>query len=429
MLKEIYQNFVISLIVSIFIFSFSFIFKFIDPNYYICNKLKIYKISFFNRIIEINYPISCDQEPYYSAIKNLNHLFSEGYIYQGRPLYIAMNKIFYEFLSSIFININDEIILHVSVHFFHLLVACFSAILIVKIFELNQKLTLTNRFIIISLILLSPLFKWGAYDPSNQTLTLIVLLLTTYVLKFQKLNPKFSLIFGILSLMHRTFLVGFVFILLYNFWTSGDFKNLKKYKSYILNGLIVLIPTVLYNLYIFLQINQTPYDANSSYWGQFIWIIYYFFGSRRFEGLFHCMDIPDFIFCYFVDNIKLFLYLFLPILFLFIYKNFFNFKKNQVYFFSLTSLFFYIFYLFIGWYPPIRFSYYSLGHFIVVISIYSLFCLEKKKQRNLLASVLAIYFLFLNHWNFPQVLGINIFIILSFLVLIVNRIHTNKLKR
>ena len=91
-------------------------------------------------------------------------------------------------------------------------------------------------------------------------------------------------------------------------------------------------------------------------------------------------------------------------------------------------MFFYIFYLFIGWYPPIRFSYYSLGHFIVVISIYSLFCIEKAKQKNLLASVLAIYFLFLNHWNFPQVLDINIFIILSFLVLIVNRIYTNKLK-
>ena len=332
-LKELYKNFIISFIVSTFIFSFSFIFKIIDPNYFICNKLKTYKISFLNKIIEIYYPISCDQEPYYSAIKNLNNLFSEGYIYQGRPLYIAINKIFYEFLSLIFTSINDEIILHISVHFFHLLVACFSAILIVKIFEIDQKLTLTNRFIIISLILLSPLFKWGAYDPSNQTLSLVVLLLTTYVLKFQRLNPKFSLIFGMLSLVHRTFLVGFVFILLYNFWTSGNFKNLKKYKSYILNGLIVLIPTVAFNLYIFLQINQTPYDANSSYWGQFIWIIYYFFGSRRFEGLFHCMDIPDFIFCYFVDNIKLFLYLLLPILFLISIKIFSVIKKSSLFIF------------------------------------------------------------------------------------------------
>ena len=76
LLKELYKNFIISFIVSLFIFSFSFIFKIIDPNYFICNKLKTYKISFLNRIIEIYYPISCDQEPYYSAIKNLNNLFS-----------------------------------------------------------------------------------------------------------------------------------------------------------------------------------------------------------------------------------------------------------------------------------------------------------------------------------------------------------------
>ena len=70
------------------LFLINFVFKFIQPNYFICNNIKDYR--FFS--MDISYPISCDQESYYSAIRDLQTLFTEGYVYQGRPLFILINN-------------------------------------------------------------------------------------------------------------------------------------------------------------------------------------------------------------------------------------------------------------------------------------------------------------------------------------------------
>ena len=80
------------MLISSLLFTFNFIFRFIEPNYFICNKLKLYELKISTNSYSVFYPISCDQQPYYSAIYDLREMFTEGFIYQGRPLYIFLNN-------------------------------------------------------------------------------------------------------------------------------------------------------------------------------------------------------------------------------------------------------------------------------------------------------------------------------------------------
>lgn len=427
--KLLLFNFVSSILISSFLFAFNFIFRFIEPNYFICNKLKLYNLNIFNNSINVFYPISCDQQPYYSAIYDLRELFTEGFIYQGRPLYILFNKVIFESLNTIFYTLDDEILVHVSINLFHLLVISISSLIIYDLFALDKKRFYSTNFLIIFFILLSPLFKWGVYDPSNQTLTLLVLLLATYTLKNESFTWKTAFIFGILALAHRTFLVVAFIVLLHRFFKYRDYKN---FKYYSFNIISLATPTILYNLFIIYLINDTPYDANSSYWGQFIWIIYYLFGNRRFEGLYHCMEIPEFITCYFADNIKLFFYLALPVLLVVLYNKKFVeniILKTNIYFFSYITIFMYLFYLFIGWYPPIRFSYYSLGHFLIIMVLVLMINKKVYRLKNINLFSILIYFLFLNHWNSPEIVEFNYAIIFSFVVVIIAKIYSLRVKK
>ena len=58
-----------------------------------------------------------DQESYYSAIRNLSTLFSDGYVYQGRPLFIIVNNLISNFIDFISFNkITDfDIAIHISI--------------------------------------------------------------------------------------------------------------------------------------------------------------------------------------------------------------------------------------------------------------------------------------------------------------------------
>ena len=154
---------------------------------------------------------------------------------------------------------------------------------------------------------------------------------------------------------------------------------------------ISILPFVLYNLYIFIFENQIPYDENSSHYGQFIWLPLYLFTSKRFEGGWHCMEIPNFLTCYLVDNVQLALYLIVPLLFVIItnplkaYRN--NLGLEKLIKFSALI---YLFYSLIGWYPPIRFSYYSIGNLIILLNIFLLINYKDKLLKTLhLLSVLS----------------------------------------
>ena len=120
------------------------------------------------------------------------------------------------------------------------------------------------------------------------------------------------------------------------------------------------------------------------------------------------MEIPEFISCYFADNIKLFYYLALPLILVILYnKKFVENKslKSNIYFFSYVTIFMYLFYLFIGWYPPIRFSYYSLGHYLIILVLILIINKEAFRFYNINLFSILLYFLFLNHWNSPEIVG------------------------
>ena len=161
--------------------------------------------------------------------------------------------------------------------------------------------------------------------------------------------------------------------------------------------IIALLPFVFYNLYIFIFQDQLPYDENSSHYGQFIWLPLYLLTSKRYEGGWHCMEIPDFLGCYLVDNMQLFIYLIIPLVFVLISKPKKFFKENIGYekLIKFTFLI-YLFYSLIGWYPPIRFSYYSLGNLLILLNVFLLIQNKSKFSQLLHFISISIFMISLN---------------------------------
>ena len=411
--------FFISLVSTFLTFVINFFLLPVKPDYFICNNLKDYDFLNFN----FQYPISCDQESYYSAIRDLSTLFNEGYVYQGRPLYILVNSVIANFLNiSTFGSIdNFDNVIHVSIIIFHTIVISISGYLFFKIFEEKINKNYLNIFLVSFTFSVSPLFKWGSFDPSNQTLTLLVIMLMTYLyLNFpSNLSSRTSLLIGFLVLFHRTFIVGYILLWLLFFIEKKLNFKLKIIIKTIKQIFIALIPFLIYNLYIIVFQEQVPYDENSSHYGQFLWLPLYLFTSRRYEGGWHCMEIPQFIQCYLIDNFYLILYLLVPVCFIVLNLLTTKYEKFQELggFIKFTFMM-YLFYMFIGWYPPIRFSYYSVGHLIILLSIFFMFNQENKILKFLYIFSTYLYFIFLNHWNHPNTLDLNYGIYISFLLIL-----------
>ena len=83
----------------------------------------------------------------------------------------------------------------------------------------------------------------------------------------------------------------------------------------------------------------------------------------------------------------------------------------------------YLFYSLIGWYPPIRFSYYSIGNLIILLNIFLLINYKDKLLKTLhLLSVLS-FMIFLNHWNYEGIININTGIIASIIIFVIYLIN------
>ena len=103
----------------------------------------------------------------------------------------------------------------------------------------------------------------------------------------------------------------------------------------------------------------------------------------------------------------------------FLYKNNLSFRKNTpVNYLVMISLFLYTFWSFIGWYPPIRFSYYSIGNIIIILFSFQFFHLKDKNIKTIAISSYILYSLSLNHWNDSLVLNFNLGIVISLILLI-----------
>lgn len=408
------------LIYSILIFIFYFIYEIKTPNYFICNEIISHKLNILKYEFLYNYPESCDEKLYHIGFIDLNQIFDSTFNYAERPLYILFVGLIYrifQFLLQLLVIDNYSILLF-SNFIAQILIVSINVLLYIKVF-VNKKNKINFEYLLSLIFLLSPLVKWGIFDPSHQLLTLTAILYAIFFKK-NKFNLSFSnaLLFGTLMLLHRTFLITFIWLLLVEIKNEINLKKIFKYSIYFLISLIPYTVTTLFKLYF----TGTSYDANIDYWGQFIWIFDFVRGKIRFESEWHCVTIPENFYCYFNDNLMLIFYLGLPVIAIiylsFKYKELIKLDQNLKNLLSL-SVFLYLFWSFIGWYPPIRFSYYSIGNLVILLFAYFISHIKDSFHLSLLLFSYCIYMLNLNHWNSPLIVEFDNTIKTSYLFLII----------
>ena len=93
-------------------------------------------------------------------------------------------------------------------------------------------------------------------------------------------------------------------------------KYLKIRETYIKNSylfLYFLLPNIIYESFIRFVLQRSTYDANTEYWGQFIWLFDFIRGKIRYVSEWHCVTIPENFICYLNDFKRMTLYIFIPI--------------------------------------------------------------------------------------------------------------------
>ena len=434
--KKFLFNYLTLLIISVPLFLYYFVIEVQTPNYFLCNELIDYSINLFSYSFDIIYPRSCDQPLYERGFYDLKQIFAEDFNYQDRPLYISIVSVVNTVLVTILNIFNVELnsIIYISNFLVQIGIATYCLSLFKKIYFGDSKISILDSIVVSLILLLSPLFKWGVFDPSHQLLTLVAILFSINFVKSEKtIGTKEALLFGILYMLHRTFLITFIWVLLFKTYKRKEnvydsLKNLiKNFKYYYF--IISLLPTLSYNGYIRFVLDNKVYDANTQYWGQFVWIFDFIRGKVNYESEWHCVTVPANFICYFEDNLKLFFYLLIPLAFVlyFFYKTKIKFTDNQKLTLSIC-LFLYLFWSFIGWYPPIRFSYYSLGHLIIILFMYYTITYKHQPGKFLILSSYLLFAITLNHWNSPKLIEFNFLIYTSILLFLAFLIYDKNSK-
>lgn len=411
-LKNMLIFFTYNTAIGLFLFLFLFVLQVINPDFYYCSELINYNLN-FNFI----YPESCDQNFYFEGFIDFSNVFNEDFNYQSRPLYILLINLLYNLLKYIFdFGIFN---LYISIFLSQILIISLSSILFYSVLNKSFNLLNINKFFLSIFMMLNPLVKWGSFDPSHQLLTILVIILNIWLVEnnYFKLNYKFGLFFGFLVLLHREFLVSYFALLVYKTYIENN-----KFKLFSINYFYLifsLIPTLFYNLFISLFLGRSTYDANSEYWGQFIWIAYFLLGKKKYESEWHCVEIPDNFICYFRDNIETLVYLSIPFIIVLLNFKFFRVIRKYLLSLNITTLIIYLFWSLIGWYPPIRFSYYTIGNFVIFLNIILFFNTKNKILKSLQFLTYTSYCLYLNHWNYQNIIEINYGIMISIIFLIV----------
>jgi len=76
----------------------------------------------------------------------------------------------------------------------------------------------------------------------------------------------------------------------------------------------------------------------------------------------------------------------------------------------------FIFWSFIGWYPPLRFNLYSFGSFLTLLFCFQFALLNDGRVKTISNLSYVLYFISLNHWNYLGVIKINSGILLTILL-------------
>lgn len=407
------------------LYSFLFLIFPINSNYFECNEL--ISGSLFNSAIKYYIPQSCDQSLYMIGVKDFNSIITFDYNYQTRPLYILTVKFIYNSLNLLIYNKN--ILEFISFIFTHLLIVSFSTkYFLESLYQFNIQFRKYSFYLINFFILLTPILKWGIFDASHQTLIFLQYNLCLYFLtkKFKSYKSiySYSFILGVLMLSNMTFALPFLFLIVNKVNSYKKFINnfLKNFVS----GILLLLPIIFWRSYIYSE-GFIPYNAATTYWKQFIWIKDFLLAGYENVNFnieaseYYCMSVPLFLKCYLFDLIKSVYYLLFPLLLCLTSYKFINYENLKIYksllnkLISISAVSF-AFWSLIGWYPPLRFNLYSLAPITTLLFCIGYLLINDKNINILLALTYILYFLFLNHWNFPDIIRFNSGIFLSYFI-------------
>jgi len=401
----------ISIFIGISLYYLLFMGSFIIPDYafgnpQFCVDILEYKLG---NNTYFKYPFSCDQNFYYSGFEDFREVFKETYNYQSRPLFILGGFIFYNivnFIVNIF-SLDFNYITQLSTFLYQISIINFIVYLLYKSFNLKTKFTNLNYFVLLTFVMLNPIYKWGIFVPSHQTATLLLIAFFIFFASKKNLiiDYKVALLFGLFFLFHRSFLISYLALVL--------FKNLNKLmvkETYIKNSylfLFFLLPNIIYESFIRFVLQRSTYDANTEYWGQFIWLFDFIRGKIRYVSEWHCVTIPENFICYLSDLKRMFFYIFLPVLvigLLFLVNLYFekNKKYDLLYESGFITISLFLFWSLIGWYPPVRFNFYSIGHFITILFFIFYLNQENLISKLIVFSVFIVSYIFIPHWNIPE---------------------------
>jgi len=388
-----------------------------SAEYFLCTKLINYDTSIFSRQLSLIYPESCDLKVYAEGIINFLSFYNiDEYVYLDRPLFIFYIFFFYTILNLIFSPLSFSSLTIIKGSFFlgQLILTGLICILLFRILNIYKLVVGKEFYILPVLVSLSPMFKWHIFESTSMTFTFLIFLIGIYIC-LDEVNLNLNTYFlasGLLFLIHRSSLLIIVLFFVYKLFKK-EFN-----KKIFYNLIFFFTPIFLYYISIFLFSNYSDHQAQS--YRQFIWIIDYLQGKETMKNEYFCQSPQLAINCYFKDLINLFYYLAIPSIFSFSYialkfKKFSKQVKTLIFTAILFTTIINFFWLFIGWYPPIRFSYYGYGNFIIFLLIYTYFSMEVSSAKVLFLVAYFFYFITLNHWNNPEIIIYTSFIRIAIL--------------
>ncbi|MDA9706060.1 hypothetical protein N9U94_02395 [Acidimicrobiaceae bacterium] len=400
--------FLIGLIFSIISYIYHFIIQDSLPEFFYCtevlNNLKFLNTSFY-------YPESCDQVQYYYGFTDLRAIYDGTFIYQERFLFILFVFVVNLFLNTVLSLFGDfgNVVTPLSTFLSQIFIFSITCFYVIKIFIRENNIKLYSLLIICSVIFFNPMFKWGVFLPSHQTLTFLAYVVFVYFLinqaKFEL--KKISIIFGLLIFLHKEFIIAYFFIEFFNLIKSKNF--FVKINERLPNFLIAITPYISYKLF-FRFFNLDGFNANTEIYGQFIWLKDAIFGYNQYFSDWHCTTIPENFLCYFSDTLNMLYYMIVPVVVV-IFSLFFVNKTifKNFYFLELiyVALVFSLFWSLIGWYPPLRFNLYALGYLISILYLVFIFSNKDNIVKTILTLNYIFFFLSLNHWNDPNIITWN----------------------
>lgn len=432
--KPTLKNFIFYTFISnALIYLFQFLLNKNKVNYYECTEIKVYDFSIFSRKFDFIYPESCDLDAYLQGVQNIQNFYNiKNYVYFDRPLFILYISIFYWTLNFVLSQLPITSLVLIKASFFlgQLFLTSIICVLICRILDFFKVDISKMYFTLPWMVSVSPMFKWHIYESTSMTFTFLIFLLGVhFVLNFDYLNhSSYFFYVGLLFLVHRSAALITVFIFLFSLLTKKiNYKFLR-------SSLFFFAPILLHYLILIFYSGFEDHQAQG--YRQFVWLIDFIQGKDTIIGGYFCQSPKLALVCYKNDLMNLGEYLLIPIVFLLLilitsyrYK-FYQYKKLII--ISITfAILINSFWLFIGWYPPIRFSYYGLGNLIIFLLLFVYAININKISKTIFLFAYTSNFLFLNHWNYSGVVENSIFLFISsffFLLYVILNYESNQLR-